>query len=356
MLHRVQALWSALSVAIVGSALTACGGGSSSTIGASQQDVSFVVDGTTTYGTLDVPAHRKGQHLAAALLVAGSGPTDRNGDQAGPDQQPHTLRLLAQALDQDGVMSLRFDKYFSGRTGAGAFAADPGTITVSAFIKQADAAYALLRGEPAADPGRMLVVGHSEGGLFAMLIAESVSPRPAGLALLEPQDDRDLSLLQLQLDEQLDGAVTNGTLTADVARQNSATVHRAISDFRAGRPVDTSGLLPGLTTLLNSTLAGTNAAYTRSDDALYPPDVAARLPRGIRLLVTDGTHDTNVPPSSIGPLVRSLTTAGTTGPGLRTLDGLNHELHPDGAAKDASLAPAAIGAIKDWAAPFDSPR
>src|SRR5262249_45295472 len=162
-----------------------------------------------------VPAHRKGQRLAAALLVAGSGPTDRNGDQADPNQRPHTLRLLARALDQDGVMSLRFDKYFSGRTGAGTFGADPGSATVNAFIKQADAAYPLLRGEPATDPGRMLVVGHSEGGLFAMLIAESVSPRPAGLALLEPQDDRDLSLLQLQLDEQLDEAVTNGTLTTD---------------------------------------------------------------------------------------------------------------------------------------------
>ena len=48
---------------------------------ATSQDVSFTVDGTKTYGTLEIPAHRSGQHLAAALLLAGSGPTDRDGNQ-----------------------------------------------------------------------------------------------------------------------------------------------------------------------------------------------------------------------------------------------------------------------------------
>ena len=33
----------------------------------------------------------------------------------------------------------------------------------------------------------VLLVGHSEGGMYALLVAESVSPRPAGLALIEPQ-------------------------------------------------------------------------------------------------------------------------------------------------------------------------
>ncbi len=48
-------------------------------IAAADRSVAFTVDGTITYGTLDVPAHRAGQRLAAALLLAGSGPTDRNG-------------------------------------------------------------------------------------------------------------------------------------------------------------------------------------------------------------------------------------------------------------------------------------
>jgi uncharacterized protein len=49
------------------------------------RDICFDVDGTATHGTLRVPAHREGQRLAAALLLPGSGPADRNGDVPGLD-------------------------------------------------------------------------------------------------------------------------------------------------------------------------------------------------------------------------------------------------------------------------------
>ena len=55
-----------------------------------EQDICFAVDGTKTYGTLEIPAHRSGQHLAAALLLAGSGPTDRDGDAAVPRTSPRS--------------------------------------------------------------------------------------------------------------------------------------------------------------------------------------------------------------------------------------------------------------------------
>src|SRR6266550_554357 len=92
------------------------------------RDICFDVDGTATHGTLRVPAHREGQQFAAALLLPGSGPTDRNGDVPGLDVTPRTLALIAEVLAQQGIMSLRFDKYFTGRTGAGVYAADrPGS-------------------------------------------------------------------------------------------------------------------------------------------------------------------------------------------------------------------------------------
>jgi uncharacterized protein len=346
--------------AAVCAGLAACSSSASTSshlVPAADREVSFVVDGTTTYGTLDVPRHRAGQRLAAALLLAGSGPTDRNGDQPSAGVRPHTLQLIAKALDEMGVISLRFDKYFSGRTGGGAYAAAAEKITLGAFINQADAAYDLLRGEPETDGDEMLVVGHSEGGMYALLVAESVSPRPAGLALIEPQDDRALSLLQLQIGEQLDAAVRKATITAATARQNAAAVQQAIGDFRAARPVDTSGLLPGIANLLNPLLVGTTATYMRSDDAIYPPGLAAKLPRGTRVLVTEGTADSNVPPSTIGPLAQALSAAGTSGPGLRELSGLDHYLHVAGTPEnDQPLAPAALRAIEDWAKPYASPQ
>jgi uncharacterized protein len=364
----MRTVYFAAVLAVLGPGLTACSpgqaaggavGASSSPrpVAAASRDVSFTVAGTTTYGTLDVPAHRPGRRLAAALLLAGSGPTDRNGNNIAANLTPDILQLIADALARMGIMSLRFDKYFSGQTGGGTFAADPGSIDLAAFIGQADASYDFLRAQPETDPGRMLVVGHSEGGMYALLVAASVAPRPAGLALIEPQDERLLSLIQLQTDEQIDAAVRQGTLTAAGGTRNAAGVRQAISDFRAGRPVEVSGLAPGVVQLITpELLSPANARYVRSDDAVYPPSVAARLARGTRVLITDGTADTNVPVSTIKPLASVLAAAGASGPGLRVLDGVDHLLHPAGVSANTQvLAPSAVAALRDWAAPFAPP-
>jgi alpha-beta hydrolase superfamily lysophospholipase len=323
-------------------------------VAASTTEVSFDVDGTTTYGTLQVPAHRTGQHLAAALLLAGSGPTDRNGDQL-PDHTPNTLKQIAEALAQQGIISLRFDKYFAGKTGAGRFASDPGSSDLNAFLQQADDAYKLLYQQPATDRQRLLAVGHSEGGMYAILVAETVSPHPAGLALVEPQDERLLDLLTLQINESLDTRVTQGAITADTARRNAQLVRQEVAAFRAGQPVDLSpDLLPDITSLLNSVIVSpANARYNRTADLIDVPAYAAKLPTGTRVLVTVGTADTNVPPSTIQPLVDALTGAGTTGPGLQTLTGLDHDLNTAGTpANGAPVDPAFLTALRDWARPY----
>jgi pimeloyl-ACP methyl ester carboxylesterase len=324
---------------------------------AAEHAVSFVVDGTTTYGTLSIPAHRPGQRLAAALLLPGSGPTDRNGDQPALNFDPQTLKLIAGVLGQQGIMTLRFDKYFSGQTGAGAYAGDPGRIDIAAFIRQADVAYDVLRDQPQTDTRAMLIVGHSEGGLTAMLVDESVRPRPAGLALLEPQDLRILDLIQVQLDEQLSAALAAGQVTAAIFAQNEAGIGRVIGEFRHDQPINTSGLLPAIGQLFTDALfSPDNARYTRSDDEIYPPAVAARLPGGTRALVTCGTADTNVPCSTTPPLLAALTRSGATGPGLRVLAGLDHLLHPAGTpVNEAILAPAAVAALRAFARPWSRP-
>jgi uncharacterized protein len=310
-----------------------------------------VVDGTTTYGTLHIPAHRRGQSMAAALLLPGSGPTDRNGDQ-GTAFQPHTLSLLAAVLGNDGVMSLRFDKYASGQTGLGRYAGDPGALDLQAFVRQDDAAYRLLAAQPGVDQRRLLIVGHSEGGLTAMLTAGSVSPRPAGLALLEPQDERLLDLVRIQLGEQLTAAVKAGQVTAAVARQNEALISQAIAAFRGGRPVSTTGLLAPIASLFTGSLfSAVNTRFTRSDDAVVPATVAARLVPGTRVLVTCGTADTNVPCDTLPALLAGLRRAHTTGPGLITLTGMDHLLHPAGSPiNDAILAPSAVTALRSFLA------
>ena len=144
------------------------------------RDVVFEVDGTTTYGTLHVPPHRDGQRLPAALLLAGSGPTDRDGNVPRLGVTPQTIGLIATVLGEVGVMSLRFDKYFSGQTGGGTYAHDPSALDLDAYIRQAAAAYQVLAGQPETSPADMLIAGHSDGGMYALLLARSVQPARPG--------------------------------------------------------------------------------------------------------------------------------------------------------------------------------
>ena len=333
------------------SALTASAG--PALIPATDRQLSFTQDGTTAYGTLHVPAHRAGQRLAAALLLPGSGATDRNGNQL-PSFDPDTLQLIAGVLGQQGVASFRFDKYFSGQTGGGAYASDPGAIDLGAFIRQADAAYELLSRLQSVDPARLLLVGHSEGGFTSMLVAESVAPRPAGLALLEPQDERLLDSLGQQTDQSLDAEVAAGQISETVATQNKAVVARIIAEFRVGQPIDYTGMLPSLVPFWQQGIfSPANANYVRTDDAIYPPNVARDLAPGTRIMVTCGTADANVPCATTPPLISALYAAHTTGPGFVLLPGLDHELHPAGdPVNDQILAPAAIDALTAFAQPF----
>lgn len=91
-----------------------CSGTPSDQVAASTKEVSFVVDGTTTCGSLQIPARRRGQQLAAALLLAGSGDTDRDGNQK-PNLTPNTLRQIADSLAGVGVITLRFNKILRRR-------------------------------------------------------------------------------------------------------------------------------------------------------------------------------------------------------------------------------------------------
>ncbi|MGK4579172.1 alpha/beta hydrolase [Kitasatospora sp. HPMI-4] len=351
-IRATAALVAATAAAGLAAPAASAAGQNAAVVPAADREVRFTVDGTTAYGTVHVPAHRAGHRLAAALLLPGSGTTDRDGDQP-PSITPGTLALFADTLGDDGVMTLRFDKYFTGRTGAGAYQGDPGRVDLAAFTRQAAAAYATLGAQPEADPHALLILGHSEGGMQALLLARTVRPAPAGLALVAPQDERFLDLLGFQLDALLDEGAAAGQFTEAVAQADKAGVAAAIADFRAGRPADTSSLLPPLATLLNALFGPNNARFVRSDDAVYPPDAARGLRPGTRVTVMCGTADHNVPCATTPPLLAALDQAHTTGPGLRTLDGLDHYLHPSGTpVNDRMLAPAAVAALHEFARPW----
>lgn len=268
--------------------------GSTAWLPARDEQVSFVVEGTTTYGTLHVPARWRGERLPAALLLPGSGPTDRDGNQP-PSLTPNTIRDLAGTLDRDRVVTLRFDKYGTGRTGLGAWAGRPQDIDYPAFVRQAAAARDHLQRRAEVARDRVALAGHSEGAMTALVLAAHAPPRQraAALIMLQPQALRLLDVLAMQLHDQIRQLVDAGGLTEQEAEIIDRAIDVAVADLRGGRPVDTTTMPAPLAALFQS-LAGPNRRFVTTDDAVSPPDVARRLPP-MPVLLTCGELDPQVP-------------------------------------------------------------
>ncbi|MEU0145258.1 alpha/beta fold hydrolase [Streptomyces sp. NPDC006288] len=312
---------------------------------AADREVVFTVDGTTSYGTLHVPEHRAGQRLRAALLLPGSGPTDRDGNQP-PASSPDTLAQVADTLDGDGVATLRFDKYGTGRTGLGAYQDHPERLDYPAFVRQARAAYASLRDQPETDPHGLLLVGHSEGAMTGLLLSGNVRPRPAGLALLQPQAIRLLDLVTLQLKAQVAEATRQGQFTPEQQRVVNTAIDTAVTSLRERRPIDTTDLPPAIAQLFEA-FQGPNARFVLSDDAVYPPDTAAALRPGTKVLLTCGTNDAQVPCVTTNALTTALRHAHAGGPGRVMLPGVDHLLHD--ADHPDTLAPPVLDSLRRFA-------
>jgi dipeptidyl aminopeptidase/acylaminoacyl peptidase len=135
----------------------------------SAQEVSFrTPGGITLRGTLTLPAHAPGTRLPAIVTITGSGPQDR-------DATPATLQgyrlyyQLADTLGRRGIAVLRLDDRGAGSD------AGPMTVTTADFADDIRAAVAYLRSRPEIDPARIGLVGHSEGGTIAPMVAASDS-------------------------------------------------------------------------------------------------------------------------------------------------------------------------------------
>lgn len=128
--------------------------------------------GITLAGTLTMP-RGKGP-FSAVILVAGFGPNDRDNSMVGG-----AFRELANYLTSRGIAVLRYDKRGVGAS-TGTFDL---TVTTADLADDLRAGIAYLKGRPEIDGGRIGLIGTSEGGVIASLVAAS-SPDVAYLVLL----------------------------------------------------------------------------------------------------------------------------------------------------------------------------
>src|SRR3974390_2702857 len=127
-----------------------------------------------------------------ALLIAGSGSTDHDGN--GPQAKPATLKKLAEQLAARNIATLRYDK-----RGAGGWKPEFGKPEDFRFKDYVDDAAALV--DYLRNSGRfarLAVVGHSEGGLVAILAARRVPVDRLVLLATAARKQGDLLKAQLE--------------------------------------------------------------------------------------------------------------------------------------------------------------
>jgi pimeloyl-ACP methyl ester carboxylesterase len=129
------------------------------------------------------------------LLIAGSGSTDHDGN--GPQAKPATLKKLSEQLVARKIATLRYDK-----RGAGGWKPEygrPEDFRFTQFVDDATALVSYLRGTRKFS--RVVLAGHSEGGLVAILTARRLPVDR--LVLLVTAARRQGDLVKAQLEKKL---------------------------------------------------------------------------------------------------------------------------------------------------------
>jgi pimeloyl-ACP methyl ester carboxylesterase len=246
---------------------------------AEETEVSVANGAVTLAGTLTVPRSRPGP-VPVAVIIAGSGPTDRNGNShLGPGMvyRNNTLSQLAWRLAEQGIASLRYDKRVLpasmvpfDTTRENALAEYQKYTEFDNFAGDAAAAVRSLERDPRFS--RVVLVGHSEGAGLAIRAANGGAPVD-GVVLLAGLGRPFLTVLRAQLVVQFDSAAM---LVYD----------SAMARFLRGDP---TGPVPrGLEPLF----APAHRSYMRTSSEYDPAAEVARLK--VPVLIVQGTTDIQV--------------------------------------------------------------
>jgi len=118
------------------------------------------------YGSLVLPT--SSTPVPLVLIIAGSGPTDRNGNN--PMMSNNSLRFLAEGLSKHGIASFRYDK--RGVAKSTAAVGKEHDLRFEHYVADAVQWVALLKKD--ARFSSLVVLGHSEGALIGTLVAQEV--------------------------------------------------------------------------------------------------------------------------------------------------------------------------------------
>jgi dienelactone hydrolase len=286
----------------------------------------------------------------AVVLIAGSGPNTRDEPIMG-----HRLFLvLADHLTRHGLAVLRYDK-----RGVGESSGDYAKATTRDFAQDAGAAVRFLSRRPDIEANRIGLVGHSEGGLIAPLVAAQdqgvafvvmmAGPGVDGAAILAEQQRLiakamnldDAALARTTADQARVIAIVRDETDPAVA---AAKLEAAADDMAVGEGVPEAQV--------ESRVAQIDTDWFRAFFAYDPAPTLARL--RIPLLALIGSKDLQVSAAQNLPALRAAL-AGDPHARVEELPGLNHLFQPavTGAPSEygtieTTIDPHALEVITDW--------
>lgn len=267
------------------------------------------------------------------LIIPGSGPTDRDGNNP-LGVKAGTYRLLAEALAGKGVSTVRTDK--RGMFGSRKAVADANKVSIADYAADTRSWVSSIR--RSTGTRCVWLLGHSEGGLIALTAAQ----RPAGICgvILVAAVGRKIGTV---LRQQLADNPANAPYLRDA--------YAAIDSLEAGKRVDTASLPEPLRQLFGEEIQ----AFLIDLFAENPAALASKLT--VPLLILQGDQDFQVTIEDARALAAAQPRAK-----LVLLPGVNHVLKvPQGTDRAANLrayadpnlpiAPSAVEAIAQFVRP-----
>ena len=278
--------------------------------------------GHTLAGTLTLPRAATAP-VPVVVTITGSGAQER--DEAIPGVEGYRLfRQVADTLGRRGIAVLRLDD-----RGVGGSGGNHATATSRDFADDIRAAVAWLRTRDDIDPDRIALVGHSEGGLIAPLIAAD-DARLAGIALLAGPAYTGARIIAFQQRSAIGQLNRTGTAAA-----------RDAMFMTAQQQLDsTARVYPWIRELLQ-----------------YDPLPTAKLVR-TPVLVLQGETDQQVTPEQADTLAATFRAGGNRNITVHRLPGTNHLFQRDtsgvpagyGTLPDRRVTAEALGYLADWLA------
>jgi pimeloyl-ACP methyl ester carboxylesterase len=285
------------------------------------------VSGVRLAGTLTLPAG-DGPH-PAVLLVTGSGPQDRDETLLG--HKP--FLVLSDHLTRAGIAVLRLDD-----RGVGGSTGDFAAATSEDFARDAAAAVRWLRARAEVADDRVGIVGHSEGGVIAPMVAAQ-GPAVAFVVLLAGPGMPSAELLVMQgalisraggateLEVERTSALQREMFAAIVQTADSTALHAQLRQI-------TARFQASLTPEERARSDASDATFDAAVSALispwfrwfmrYDPIPALRATR-VPVLALNGALDLQVPADeNLGGIERTLRAAGNPDVTVEKLPGLNH--------------------------------